>query len=67
MPQKDTIMASFTERVVKCPKCGKEFVCKHSTECFCTKYHLTAEVSAELRQLYSDCLCEKCLREYASK
>ena len=44
----------FAERVVHCPKCGREFVCRHSAECFCTKYRLTPEVSAKLRSLYND-------------
>ena len=55
----------FAERVVHCPKCGREFVCRHSAECFCTKYRLTPEVSAKLRSLYNDCLCEDRLRGYA--
>ena len=55
----------FAERVVHCPKCGREFVCRHSAECFCTKYRLNPEVSAKLRSLYNDCLCEDCLRGYS--
>ena len=50
-----------------CPKCGKEFECKHDKTCFCTRYSLSKEALRELKEKYDNCLCEDCLRQYAVK
>ncbi|MDR0790154.1 MAG: cysteine-rich CWC family protein [Bacteroidales bacterium] len=52
-------------RNVICPKCGKEFQCQHSKECFCNKYKLSEDTKKTLLKLYKDCLCEQCLKTYA--
>ena len=48
--------------IKKCPVCNVEFECKHDTNCWCSKYTLTNRVSIYLKENYSDCLCEDCLR-----
>ncbi len=52
-------------REVKCPRCGREFVCKHDETCFCTKYVLSEENKKGIRSTWSECLCEDCLKEFA--
>jgi hypothetical protein len=49
-----------------CPKCGKEFECKHTKECFCMKYILTKQELHLLKEKYDDCLCEECLKSICS-
>lgn len=50
-----------------CPKCNKEFECKHSQECFCMKYSIPEEALNRLKKEFDNCLCEDCLKEYATK
>jgi hypothetical protein len=52
-------------REVKCPKCGRVFVCKHDESCFCMKYHLSEEAKKDIRSKWNECLCEDCLRLFA--
>lgn len=49
-----------------CPKCGKTFYCSHSARCWCVEYSLNNEARELLESTYSDCLCEDCLKGYAS-
>ncbi len=49
-----------------CPKCGKGFYCSHSARCWCVEYSLTPEARELLESSYSDCLCEECLKGFAS-
>ncbi|MFO7939404.1 MAG: cysteine-rich CWC family protein [Bacteroidales bacterium] len=55
--------------IKKCEKCGKEFHCLAGTNqvCWCTRYKLTDEQLKKLEELYEDCLCEDCLKEFAEK
>ena len=55
----------MTERKVKCPRCGREFVCKHNADCFCVKYKLSEKAKKDIRSKWSECLCEDCLSAYA--
>jgi hypothetical protein len=48
----------------KCSKCGLEFECNHSEECWCTNFMISEKLSEYLKRNYKDCLCEKCLTEY---
>jgi hypothetical protein len=48
----------------KCPKCGKEFECKHSGECWCTSIVISKRLSEWLKENYKDCLCKDCLTDY---
>lgn len=49
------------ERMKKiCPKCGKEFECVHSVDCWCVKVKLSEETKQKLK-VYNDCLCKDCL------
>lgn len=50
-----------------CPKCKKEFECKHNRDCFCMKYTLSKESLGKLKKDFDNCLCEDCLKEYALK
>ena len=43
-----------------CPKCGKEFECVHSVDCWCVKVKLSEETKQKLK-IYNDCLCKECL------
>jgi hypothetical protein len=49
-----------------CPKCGKTFECAHSTDCWCMNVKLSKEAIEKIKQLYPDCLCEICLKEFES-
>ncbi|MBR1716240.1 MAG: cysteine-rich CWC family protein [Paludibacteraceae bacterium] len=51
-----------------CPRCGKEFVCRHDQPsiCQCAAVQLTKEVRAYLSAHYQDCLCADCLRELSN-
>lgn len=43
-----------------CPRCGKEFECVHSKDCWCAKVILNETTRAKLG-VYNDCLCKECL------
>ena len=43
-----------------CPKCGKEFECVHSKDCWCAKVTITDEARLKLKN-FNDCLCKECL------
>jgi hypothetical protein len=46
-----------------CPRCSSVFECKPGsiTQCQCFDIELTREQQAYIQQLYTDCLCKKCL------
>ena len=46
--------------VKKCPRCGKEFECIHSKDCWCASVKISDEVKSKLK-MYHDCLCKECL------
>jgi hypothetical protein len=46
-----------------CPRCNKTFECQHSSTCWCSKYSITDNVRLYLKDNFSDCLCENCLKE----
>ena len=50
-----------------CPRCGKEFECVHSVDCWCVKVKLTDTTKAYLKEHYNDCLCKDCLEEINGK
>ena len=43
-----------------CPRCGKEFECVHSKDCWCAKVRLSEQTRLKLKE-YNDCLCKECL------
>ncbi len=47
----------------KCPECGKEFICNHSTSCWCNSEKISAKTLKLLKEKYSDCLCKECLEK----
>ena len=50
-----------------CPRCGKEFECVHSVDCWCVKVKLTDATKTYLKENYSDCLCKECLEKINGK
>ncbi|WP_084680409.1 cysteine-rich CWC family protein [Leptospira fainei] len=51
----------------RCAKCSSFFDCRvDSGGCWCETLILNPEVLKDLRDLYSNCLCPICLREYES-
>ena len=46
-----------------CPRCGKEFECVNSIDCWCVKIKLSDRAKAFLKENYQDCLCGQCLQE----
>jgi hypothetical protein len=59
-----TVKPSTTQTMKKtCPRCGKEFECVHSIDCWCVKVKLTDTTKAYLKANYSDCLCKECLEK----
>ncbi|MGH9908427.1 MAG: cysteine-rich CWC family protein [Pyrinomonadaceae bacterium] len=50
-----------------CAACGGEFTCGAKfSGCWCSEVKLSDQTRAELKSLYSDCLCRKCLEAAAS-
>ena len=46
-----------------CPKCNKKFECQHSANCWCSKYSIPDNVSVYLKDNFTGCLCEDCLKQ----
>lgn len=51
----------------KCPRCNATFECQHSATCWCAKYSLSENLKLFLKDNYSDCLCENCMKELIIK
>lgn len=50
-----------TDKLI-CESCGKEFSCGAKVgECWCFAVDLQAETLAELREEFTNCLCQNCL------
>jgi hypothetical protein len=47
-----------------CEKCGKQFECTHSEDCWCAQFNITKELSEYIGNQYKDCLCKGCLKHY---
>ena len=51
----------------KCSKCNTEFECGSKIgKCWCMDLKVEVEVLNRLKEEFTDCLCPKCLKEYAS-
>lgn len=49
-----------------CEECGSEFICGVSVRgCWCMSYEVSEENRKRLKEAYSRCLCEPCLKKYA--
>ena len=49
-----------------CEACGASFTCGAKLSgCWCTEIKLSDETRAELKSLYSRCLCRECLEKLA--
>lgn len=54
------------ERV--CESCGNGFSCGASLRgCWCSEIDLSDSAREELKALYQDCLCRKCLEKVSAK
>ena len=50
-----------------CEACGREFACGAGGDwCWCVRERVPAEVLADLRERYADCLCADCLLRAAT-
>lgn len=49
----------------KCPKCKELFVCNHNNirNCHCAEVKLSEKQKAWIKDNFSNCLCNKCLRD----
>lgn len=52
----------------KCPKCKELFVCNHNNirNCHCAEVKLSEKQKAWIKDNFSNCLCNKCLREISN-
>lgn len=51
----------------QCAKCGAAFdCCSDGSGCWCEGLRLSTDALQQLKRKYVDCLCPKCLAEYAS-
>jgi hypothetical protein len=51
-----------------CPACGEHFACGASLRgCWCREVKLTDAARAELKQLYTGCLCRACLERVTER
>ncbi len=49
----------------RCPKCKELFVCKRNNieRCHCKEVELSDKQKVWIEESFSDCLCNKCLRD----
>ena len=52
-------------KIKRCPKCGSEFECLHTAECWCMDYQISPQNLELIKQTFSDCLCPECLAGYS--
>ena len=52
-----------------CPRCGELFVCKANniSDCDCIKMPITEDEQKFIGSKFSNCLCNKCLKEMKFK
>ena len=50
----------------RCSKCGLGFDCGGLFGCWCRDVKLDQATLATLKQLYVDCLCPACLKQFAT-
>ncbi|MEN9686818.1 MAG: hypothetical protein RLZZ28_2604 [Bacteroidota bacterium] len=53
-----------THETKNCSRCARDFECKlgNINECQCSGVLLTYEERVYIENMYTDCLCEKCLK-----
>jgi len=44
-----------------CERCGTEFECLRSNDCWCVKLEIPEDLSKILKSEFKDCLCKDCL------
>ncbi|HOZ30968.1 MAG TPA: cysteine-rich CWC family protein [Bacteroidales bacterium] len=50
-----------------CERCGKEFECLGSDDCWCGKLEIPEDLSKILKSEFKDCLCKDCLEAVIQK
>lgn len=53
------------EQSKKCPNCGNFFKCETESDCWCHSINITQTNMKRIAHQYTDCLCPKCLNEFA--
>lgn len=51
----------------KCPRCNDTFDCQHNANCWCSRYSLSDKLKSYLKDNYSDCICENCMKELIAR
>jgi len=64
-PVENLSPAALTEK--KCSRCGAVFGCRQAEGCWCAEVRIAPAKLAELRATFADCLCEACLRSFATE
>ncbi|MDD2632970.1 MAG: cysteine-rich CWC family protein [Bacteroidales bacterium] len=54
-----------TAELTQCPRCGKEFACSLTGNCWCSGVFVPPDKLSELSGKYTRCLCPDCLNEIA--
>lgn len=63
-------MTNLKKAIIKtCPKCNTPFQCMENQieKCHCNSIKLSEGQLINLKSIYNDCLCSKCLKDFASK
>ncbi|MCB9000298.1 MAG: cysteine-rich CWC family protein [Bacteroidales bacterium] len=50
-----------------CPKCSASFECTGEEDCWCESVQIHKKDMLRIIGLYTDCLCPRCLGEFAEK
>ena len=51
----------------ECPRCEAHFRCEGDRDCWCEKVNIHRVQMLEVMELYTDCLCPACLKNYAAR
>jgi hypothetical protein len=51
----------------RCVKCGSSFHCEGDKDCWCEKINIHKAQMLEIMELFNDCLCPECLKEYEAR
>jgi len=51
----------------KCQKCGASFRCEGEGDCWCEQLQIHRVQMLEILELYTDCICPRCMKEYEAR
>jgi hypothetical protein len=54
-------------KLKRCPSCGHFFTCQGDDDCWCEKVRVPSGQMKIIMNTYTDCLCQKCLKNYKEK